>query len=177
MRRKPVIILIFLLSACTVSAQTETDAQGDSIDLSTINIKPFGEFMLDMSLFTPFQSPKIDFNNIFGTNIQGYNLNFKLDSNITYGVNIGRDVFSYPGFYGGFFNSHGQVQVGSFQFNDNIRLNTYGHYNSDGWRVRNPGEHPRRKNDFMGGMELKFNKNFGIRVELIRSHNSLYPYY
>ena len=48
-----------------------------------------------------------------------------------------------------------------------MRLNTYGDYNSQGYRMPNRSALPWERNNFRGAFELKSaNGNFGIRVEV-----------
>lgn len=175
--KKLIIILGLVVSVSALYAQPATEAPKDSIDYSRIDFKKFGDFILSSDVFTPIKLPQLNFKDMFSTNIQTYAVQFNLDPKITFGVGMVGDYFtSSYGLYNGFFSYPEQVQMGSFQLNDNVRLNTYGHYNSEGWKVRHP-YNPWDKNSFMGGMELKINKNFGIRMEVRRSNNPLYhPY-
>ncbi len=56
-----------------------------------------------------------------------------------------------------------------------MRINTYGDYNKDGWRVPNRSAMPWERNNFRGAFELKSaNGNFGIRIEVQQGRNVPY---
>ena len=56
-----------------------------------------------------------------------------------------------------------------------MRINTYGDYNKDGWRVPNRSAMPWERNNFRGAFELKSaNGNFGIRIEVQQGRNTPY---
>ena len=48
-----------------------------------------------------------------------------------------------------------------------MRINTYGEYDKDGWKVPNRSALPWEKNNFKGAFEMKSaNGAFGIRIEV-----------
>ncbi|NDV82897.1 occludin [Bacteroides sp. 51] len=171
--RKLIFILTLLAGTFRLSAQNEVTT--DSIQTPpAYNIKPFGDFMLDMTLFT---APKIP---SFSTNLLGpdatkdYSLLFMLPLQMV--LSKTHVYNSYSSFGIGVFPTSNYLQSATFQLNDNMRLSTYGQYTLDGKRIPNPSALPWEKNNFMGGMELKFNKNFGIRIEVQQGRNPMYPY-
>ena len=67
------------------------------------------------------------------------------------------------------------MQMGSFKLKNGMRINTYGDYDKDGWRVPNRSAMPWEKNNFRGAFELKSaNGNFGIRIEVQQGRNGPY---
>ena len=62
-----------------------------------------------------------------------------------------------------------------FQQQKSLKINTYGDYDKDGWKVPNRSAMPWEKNNFRGAFELKSsNGNFGIRIEVQQGRNGLY---
>ena len=48
-----------------------------------------------------------------------------------------------------------------------MRINTYGEYDKDGWKVPNRSALPWERNNFKGAFEMKSsNGAFGIRIEV-----------
>lgn len=47
------------------------------------------------------------------------------------------------------------MQMGSFKLKNGMRINTYGDYDKDGWRVPNRSAMPWERNNFRGAFELK----------------------
>ena len=82
--------------------------------------------------------------------------------------NIFSPSFYSSGLYGfGGFGSTQNLQMGSFKLKNGMRLNTYGEYNANGYKVPNRSALPWEKNNFKGAFELKSaNGAFGIRVEV-----------
>ncbi|MBD4337957.1 hypothetical protein GUH15_18220, partial [Xanthomonas citri pv. citri] len=55
------------------------------------------------------------------------------------------------------------------------KITTYGEYDADGNKVRNPSALPWEKNNFNGAFEMKSeNGNFGIRIEVQRGRTTPY---
>lgn len=66
--------------------------------------------------------------------------------------------------------------MGSFKLKNGMRINTYGEYNADGYRVPNRSALPWERNAFKGAFELKSaNGSFGIRIEVQQGRNPYYP--
>lgn len=179
--RKLILFLLLVLSVGFASAQSEIPS--DSIRRApSSNIKEFGGFLLDMSLMN-VASPELpkfsldlpdaskDYNQIFRMNTdatysQGFTDAFSPSfSNFGYGFGYGWGLSSSPQF----------MQMGSFKLKNGMRINTYGDYNKDGWRVPNRSAMPWEKNNFRGAFELKSaNGNFGIRIEVQQGRNVPY---
>ena len=67
------------------------------------------------------------------------------------------------------------MQMGTFKLKNGWKINTYGDYDKDGWKVPNRSAMPWEKNNFRGAFELKSaNGNFGIRIEVQQGRNGLY---
>lgn len=199
---KPIFICIITLFAgiSAVSAQSEVPADtlsskaalsntysGD-IPSSEKNILPevknFDGYLLDMSLMktTAPGLPKFtleipdaskDYSSIFRLNpdamySQGLSNIFSLSNSIFYSMN--------PFGLTGFWSSPDNLQMGSFKLKNGMRINTYGEYNKDGWRVPNPSALPWEKNNFKGAFEMKSaNGAFGIRIEVQQGNQR--PFY
>lgn len=186
--KKLIILLTWLLAAGAVSAQSELPAEkerrlpADNDQPSPkANYKEFGGFLLDMGLMSvlPPQLPKYDFG--LDKLPKDYNQLFSLTPDVTFTQGLS-NVFSssYSGFGMFGFSSFGstpqQLQMGSFKLKNGMRINTYGEYNSDGRRVRNPSALPWEKNNFKGAFEMKSaNGAFGIRIEVQQGRNT-FPY-
>lgn len=171
--KKILFIFAFLMGITQLSAQNEVTS--DSIQTPPAhNIKPFGDFMLDMNLLTPPKLPSFS-TNLLGPNAsKDYSLLFMLPLQMV--LSKTHVYNSYSSFGIGVFPTSNYLQSATFHLNDNMRLSTYGQYTLDGRRIPNPSALPWEKNNFMGGMELKFNKNFGIRIEVQQGRNPMYPY-
>lgn len=178
--KKLILFLSLILSVGFASAQSELPS--DSIRRApSSNIKEFGGFLLDMSLMNvaPPSLPKIaldlpdatkDYNQIFRMNTdatysQGFSDAFSPSSFSNFGYGYGWGLSSSPQF----------MQMGSFKLKNGMRINTYGDYDKDGWRVPNRSAMPWEKNNFRGAFELKSaNGNFGIRIEVQQGRHGLY---
>ncbi len=114
-----------------------------------------------------------------------YNQLFRLNTDVTYSQGF-TDSFSsssfsgFSGFSGfgygwGLSSSPQFMQMGSFKLKNGMRINTYGDYDKDGWRVPNRSAMPWERNNFRGAFELKSaNGNFGIRIEVQQGRNTPY---
>lgn len=179
--KKPILLFALLLFAVAVSAQTELPS--DSLRRSPAgNYKEFGGFLLDMGLMA-VQPPKVPkFNFDPGKPAKDYNQLFSLDPNVTMTQGLSNVFTSYGsgfGAFGGigaFGSTSDQLQMGSFKLKNGMRINTYGEYNADGYRVPNRSALPWEKNNFKGAFELKSgNGAFGIRIEVQQGRGSYYP--
>lgn len=177
--KKLIIFLSLLLVTSVVSAQSELSS--DSVPRAPEqNYKEFGGFLLDMGLMNvmPPQLPKLDFQ--MSDAGKDYNQLFSLNPDVTYTQGLS-NVFSSSYFGGGTFGFGGfgstqNLQMGSFKLKNGMRINTYGEYNADGYKVPNRSALPWERNNFKGAFELKSaNGSFGIRIEVQQGHNSLYP--
>ena len=176
------LILFLSLALSVVFASAQSEMPSDSIRRApAANIKEFGGFLLDMGLMnvTAPQLPKFDlsmpdmskdYNQIFRFNTdaaytQGFTNAFSSSSFSGFGYGYGWGLSSSPQF----------MQMGSFKLKNGMRLNTYGDYDKDGWRVPNRNAMPWEKNNFRGAFELKSaNGNFGIRIEVQQGRNVPY---
>lgn len=160
--KKLVFILILLTSGMHLTAQNEVDP--DNTSTSTPHYKQFGDFILDMSfLAAPPKLPSFSENLLGPDMTKDYNQLFQLPGKWSVSKSFVTPTYMYG------INTHSsQLQSATFRLNDNMRITTYGQYNLNGRRLPNPSALPWEKNNFMGGMELKVNKNFGIRVEVQR---------
>lgn len=174
--KKLILSLSLLLATVAVSAQSELPS--DSIPRSpSENYKEFGGFLLDMGLMSvmPPQLPKMNFD--ISDAGKDYNRLFRLHPDVTYSQGLS-DVFSpsYSGFGWSGFGSSQNLQMGSFKLKNGMRINTYGEYNADGYKVLDRSALPWEKNTFKGAFELKSaNGAFGIRIEVQQGKNPYYP--
>lgn len=178
--KKLILFLSLILSVGIASAQSELPS--DSIRRAPAsNVKEFGGFLLDMGLMNvaPPKLPRIgldmpDMN-------KDYNQIFRMNPDVTYSqgfTNVFSPSFSDFGYgYGWGLSSSPQfMQMGSFKLKNGMRINTYGDYDKDGWKVPNRSALPWQKNNFRGAFELKSaNGNFGIRIEVQQGRNA--PFY
>ena len=82
----------------------------------------------------------------------------------------------YPGMgiYGfGTMSMPPTLQSATFKLKNGLHITTYGEYDADGNKVRNPSALPWERNNFNGAFEMKSeNGNFGIRIEVQRGRNN-----
>lgn len=177
--RKLILFLSLILSVGFASAQSEVPS--DSIRRApSSNIKEFGGFLLDMGLMNvaPPKLPKfsLDVPDVS----KDYNQIFRLNTDASYTQGF-TDAFSSPfsdfgyGYGWGLSSSPQFMQMGTFKLKNGWKINTYGDYDKDGWKVPNRSAMPWEKNNFRGAFELKSsNGNFGIRIEVQQGRNGLY---
>ena len=177
--RKLILFLSLILSVGFASAQSEVPS--DSIRRApSSNIKEFGGFLLDMGLMNvaPPKLPKfsLDVPDVS----KDYNQIFRLNTDATYTQGF-TDAFSSPfsgfgyGYGWGLSSSPQFMQMGTFKLKNGWKINTYGDYDKDGWKVPNRSAMPWEKTNFRGAFELKSsNGNFGIRIEVQQGRNGLY---
>lgn len=177
--RKLILFLSLILSVGLHPHSQEVPS--DSIRRApSSNIKEFGGFLLDMGLMNvaPPKLPKfsLDVPDVS----KDYNQIFRLNTDATYTQGF-TDAFSSPfsgfgyGYGWGLSSSPQFMQMGTFKLKNGWKINTYGDYDKDGWKVPNRSAMPWEKNNFRGAFELKSsNGNFGIRIEVQQGRNSLY---
>ena len=177
--RKLILFLSLILSVGFASAQSEVPS--DSIRRApSSNIKEFGGFLLDMGLMNvaPPKLPKfsLDVPDVS----KDYNQIFRLNTDASYTQGF-TDAFSSPfsgfgyGYGWGLSSSPQFMQMGNFKLKIGWKINKYGDYDKDGWKVPNRSAMPWEKNNFRGAFELKSsNGNFGIRIEVQQRRNGLY---
>ena len=149
--KKLILFLSLVLSVGFASAQSEVPS--DSIRRTpSSNMKEFGGFLLDMGLMNVATYTQ-GFTDAFSSPFSGF------------GYGYGWGLSSSPQF----------MQMGTFKLKNGWKINTYGDYDKDGWKVPNRSAMPWEKNNFRGAFELKSsNGNFGIRIEVQQGRNGLY---
>ncbi|GAE23532.1 hypothetical protein JCM10003_3317 [Bacteroides pyogenes JCM 10003] len=177
--KKLILFFVLLCPAVYLSAQTEFPS--DTLRRSpSANIKEFGGFLLDMGLMSvlPPTLPK-QMQEMPSNLTKDYNKLFFLnnDASYTQGFSSAFSPFSsgLTGRYGSFSPSSDYLQMGSFKLKNGMRINTYGNYNSKGWRVPDRNALPWERNKFQGAFELKSaNGHFGVRLEVRQGTNMGY---
>lgn len=166
---------IFFLLFCTHRIQAQTEAQGVSLPESyPSQMKDFGGFILDMgtmlnaeSLVVPLSLPTLSYltpletSNPFQLNPEAFKLNPQVVYSGGTGNGMGRGMVNWQG--------------ASYKLNNGMRINMYGEYNADGYRVYNPSAMPWERNNFNAAFEFKSaNGSFGIKVEVHGGRNNPY---
>lgn len=184
---KQVCLFIIALFAGSISLYAQSEAQGDSIRSHVLpdgtppegalmpEVKNYDGFLLDMSLLK-MEAPRLpEFTLEIPDASKDYSRMFRLNPNATYSQELS-NVFSLtnstvysmnPFGLSGFWSSPENLQMGSFRLKNGMRINTYGEYDKDGWKVPNHSALPWEKNNFKGAFEMKSsNGAFGIRIEV-----------
>lgn len=184
---KQVCLFIIALFAGSISLYAQSEAQGDSIRSHVLpdgtppegalmpEVKNYDGFLLDMSLLK-MEAPRLpEFTLEIPDASKDYSRMFRLNPNATYSQGLS-NVFSLtnstvysmnPFELSGFWSSPENLQMGSFRLKNGMRINTYGEYDKDGWKVPNHSALPWEKNNFKGAFEMKSsNGAFGIRIEV-----------
>ena len=184
---KQVCLFIIALFAGSISLYAQSEAQGDSIRSHVLpdgtppegalmpEVKNYDGFLLDMSLLK-MEAPRLpEFTLEIPDASKDYSRMFRLNPNATYSQGLS-NVFSLtnstvysmnPCGLSGFWSSPENLQMGSFRLKNGMRINTYGEYDKDGWKVPNHSALPWEKNNFKGAFEMKSsNGAFGIRIEV-----------
>ncbi len=165
--KKTILLALFALWLTGTVSFAQSEGAADSIppiSLDGSRYKSFDGFLLDME---PIQAapqlvtPRLPYRpyNDNGTVVH-YNELFRPGRNVTY------DRVMYDASFLPFFPS-GALQSATYRLGNGMRIITYGEYDANGYRVRNPGALPWERNHFRGAFEVKSrNGNFGIRVEM-----------
>ncbi|MEI3461598.1 MAG: occludin [Bacteroides eggerthii] len=184
---KQVCLFIIALFAGSISLYAQSEAQGDSIRSHVLpdgtppegalmpEVKNYDGFLLDMSLLK-MEAPRLpEFTLEIPDASKDYSRMFRLNPNATYSQGLS-NVFSLtnstvysmnPFGLSGFWSSPENLQMGSFRLKNGMRINTYGEYDKDGWKVPNHSALSWEKNNFKGAFEMKSsNGAFGIRIEV-----------
>ena len=184
---KQVCLFIIALFAGSISLYAQSEAQGDSIRSHVLpdgtppegalmpEVKNYDGFLLDMSLLK-MEAPRLpEFTLEIPDASKDYSRMFRLNPNATYSQGLS-NVFSLtnstvysmnPFGLSGFWSSPENLQMRSFRLKNGMRINTYGEYDKDGWKVPNHSALPWEKNNFKGAFEMKSsNGAFGIRIEV-----------
>lgn len=176
------LFILFCILAIRVNAQNEIPA--DSVrSMNMPEVKDFGGFLLDMDLMKMAAPQMPDLTLDIPNASKDYSHLFRLDPNVTYSqglsnmFSLGNSTFYSLNPFGltGFGSSPQNLQMGSFRLKNGMRINTYGEYNQDGYRVPNPSALPWERNNFKGAFELKSaNGSFGIRIEVQQGKTAPY---
>lgn len=167
------LLYLFFLLFCTQGVMAQTEVQNGVFPESHVSqVKDFGGFILDMgtmlnaeSLVVPFSLPTLSYlapwetSNSFQLNSEA----FKLKPQVVYsgGIGIGNGMVNWQG--------------ASYKLNNGMRINMYGEYDADGYKVYNPSALPWERNNFNAAFEFKSaNGNFGIKVEVHGGRNNPY---
>ena len=185
-------ILLIVLTASALYGQSEMVS--DTLSRGGGNIPPVSEhffsdetknidgFLIDMnSLMGKPASDLSDYRLVVPDASKDYSRIFRLNPDVTYSSGLS-NMFSLSGspyfsrnLFGltGFGDAMDNLQMSSFRLKNGWRLNTYGEYDKDGWRVPNPSALPWQRNNFKGAFELKSQDGkFGIRVEVQRGREN-----
>lgn len=137
-------------------------------EASLSGIRPMGDFLIDMDLMRLHAAPKLtDFKLEIPDASKDYNALFRLGPDAVYssGAWFPTGMLRYYSRYG--WNVTDNLQMGSFRLRNGMRLNTYGQYDKNGYRVFNPSALPWERDNFKGAFELKSEDgSFGIRIEV-----------
>ncbi len=192
MVKRLLLTLTAALLAAGLHAQHETaadtlrDATGDvppaaGQELLGNDVKSYNGFLLDMGNLLSAKSPVPDFSRFKLTvpdASKDYSRIFRLNPDVTYSSGLSQ-MFGTSSFYlnpfglTGFGSPADNLQMGSFRLKNGWKLNTYGEYDKDGWRVPNPSALPWERNNFKGAFELKSEDgSFGIRIEVQQGRKS-----
>lgn len=192
---KRVGLFIIALLAGITSLYAQDEVQGDSIRSRALSgdassggmllpeTKSYDGFLLDMSLLKR-EAPRLpEFTLEIPDASKDYSRMFRLNPDVSYSQGLS-NVFSLtnstvysmnPFGLTGFWSSPENLQMGSFKLKNGMRINTYGEYDKDGWKVPNRSALPWEKNNFKGAFEMKSaNGAFGIRIEV--QHGNHMPY-
>ena len=190
---KQVCLFIIALFAGSISLYAQSEAQGDSIRSHVLpdgtppegalmpEVKNYDGFLLDMSLLK-MEAPRLpEFTLEIPDASKDYSRMFRLNPNATYSQGLS-NVFSLtnstvysmnPFGLSGFWSSPENLQMGSFRLKNGMRINTYGEYDKDGWKVPNHSALPWEKNNFKGAFEMKSsNGACGIRIEVQQGNST-----
>jgi hypothetical protein len=177
------LILSLGLALLSLSALAQSEATADTLNRTLPpTVKEYGGFLIDMGLMNvqPPQLPKFtlevpdaskDYSRIFG-----------LSNDVLYTKGFAADLFSPTfsdfgsGWGWGLFApfSTSDMQMSTFKLKNGWIIHTYGDYDKDGYRVRNPSALPWERNSFRGAFELKTPNGFGLRIQVQQGRYWLY---
>ena len=177
------IYIPFLMILLSLSAQAQTESI--SIQADGAQRKDFGGYILDMATmlntesltlpmpFLPNMSqltPLLPDSEGLKINPDAWKFNSKAIYTTTPSLNISN---SGSLFYPGSQSVPFQWQSATFKLNNGMRFTTYGEYDADGRRVRNPQAMPWQKQNFNAGFMLESEDGkFGIGIEVHRGRNN-----
>ncbi len=190
---KRILLCIIVLLTVYVPLHAQHEIQTDSVALlSAPNENPlptdtrnYGGFLIDMELMNLQAAPAANPLPLYGLpNVsRDFSRLFQLNPDITYSQGLSHLFTPANSFYsinpfglsGFWWSSPVNLQMGSFRLNNGLRINTYGEYNKEGWKVSNPSALPWERNNFKGAFELKSaNGSFGIRIEVQQGRGGLH---
>lgn len=176
------VILLLASLALVLNSYGQSEVGVDSIH--GISLKEIdaidGRFLIDMHSFTllppSLTAPTFSWLDI--DNKESYNDFWNDKKEMTYGTTTtSSNQLTYQGGWigGGLGNRPTTWQSSSYRLKNGMRINTYGEYNADGYKVMNPAALPWERNNFNAAFEMKSsNGNFGVRVEVQRGRNTPY---
>lgn len=177
---KKIILFFAMLTVSITTAMAQSEVPSDSINLKMNNNKHFGDYILNANLYTIPMVRLPSYTDMLKTTPSMENFLESLGhspqwmfTKVTPGT-LPTLTYGYNAF--GFQSSMQNIGMGTIKLNGNLRLNLYGQYAPDGSKLPGNNLLPWEKNYFKGGMELKMNKNFGIRVEVQRGGYNPYAY-
>lgn len=182
------LILSALAFLLPLAASAQSEVQTDTIHgFSMDNYKVYDDgFILDMGMqiATPkhLMPPQLTYDFHSRGEAKDYYKLFQLNPDITYGkenLTIFSRGYSGYGMHGlgayGFGTMPPTLQSATFKLKNGWKITTFGEYDADGNKVRNPSALPWERNNFNGAFEMKSeNGNFGIRIEVQRGRTVPY---
>ena len=185
---KPIVIFLFLIGlALSAKAQSEigTDsiapvppAEGGSV--LPEGIRSYDGFLLDMDGLMKTAAPTLPrFTLEIPDASKDYSFLMRPQTDAIYTQGLSNMFSGYGMSYYGPWSLYSpggtmdNLQMGSFRLKNGWRLNTYGEYNREGYKVYNPSALPWERNNFKGAFEFKSQDgSFGIRVEVQRGRKT-----
>lgn len=183
--KKILVLLLLLVSGYGMAAAQEINAADTPVPATDTRlpdgepwllpgeVKDMGGFLLDMRILRLNAAPKLSLSWDLPDLSRDYSALFAPDPSVTYGKVSGSLWGTSSGWFGGLYgNPHAPaLQMKSFLLKNGWRLNTYGQYDADGYRVPNPSALPWQRNDFHGAFELKSdNGAFKVKIEVERKN-------
>lgn len=167
-----VLPLVLVLSLQMMAQVTDKDTE--IIFSDQPSTMQFGDFLIDLNLLSPKSIPHFSEMMLPLDATQSYYKQFELPLQWTLNNEpvVMRHTNSLTNM--GIFSHTTELQSATFRLGKNSQITTYGQYTLDGRRIPDRSTPPWERKDFMGGMEVKFNKNFGIRVEVQQRRGSMY---
>lgn len=178
------LLLAFLALTPSLRAQTERPGEVASPAVEEpSDVRNYGGYLIDMSLMGLAEpQPSVRILDMPFPLARDYSRMFAPMGSATYSVMPYSEVFAPGNSALGGFRFYGpatlfgsacvtcgstNLQMGSFRLSNGMRIQTYGQYNADGYRMPSHSALPWEKNQFRGAFELKSaNGSWGIRVEV-----------
>ncbi|WP_321480372.1 hypothetical protein [uncultured Bacteroides sp.] len=175
-------ILFFAILMVSITTMAQSEQQSDSLVLHSPKAQSFGKYMLDVNLYSKpaFRLPS--YMEMLKTTPSMENFLESLYRSPQWvftkaGPNdLPTLQYTYVTPYSSSHSIMQNIGMGSIKLNKNLKLNLYGQYTPEGHKIKGNNLLPWQKDDFMGGMELKVNNNFGIRIEVQRKGYDPYNY-